>query len=388
MSEYQYYEFRAIDRMLDQDDMDALRAISTRAEITATSLTNTYHYGDFKGNIHALMDRYFDAFVYVANWGTRQLILRIPRSLLDPKIIQDYGVAAEFLELKARKDHVLLDFQSDEEGGGEWTEGEPWMPALVPLRDEIMRGDYRALYLGWLASIWVGECHDEDEVEFKNQVEPPVPPGLGKLSEPLRSLAEFLRIDPEMIEAAAQGSEGEAPAGPSRHEFARWVKKLPVVDKDDCLMRLIDGERDLLILADLTRRFREATNPKPGPCTADPNRRTVAQLLDIRTQLVEEKKRQADKKSAQEKAARDRKRSQELDQLARRETAAWREVDQLLATTSQENYDRALELIIDLRDLARRDGRYPEVVARLKDLRQTHRKKPSLIRRFDQKKLE
>ena len=49
MSEYQYYEFRAIDRPLDRKEMDELRALSTRAEITPTSFTNTYHWGDFKG---------------------------------------------------------------------------------------------------------------------------------------------------------------------------------------------------------------------------------------------------------------------------------------------------------------------------------------------------
>ena len=69
MSEYQYYEFRAIDRPLDEDQIDELRELSSRAEITATSFTNTYNYGDFRGKPLALMDRYFDAFVYVAPKG-------------------------------------------------------------------------------------------------------------------------------------------------------------------------------------------------------------------------------------------------------------------------------------------------------------------------------
>jgi hypothetical protein len=34
MSEYQYYDFRAIDKPLDQDEMDDLRSVSSRAEIT------------------------------------------------------------------------------------------------------------------------------------------------------------------------------------------------------------------------------------------------------------------------------------------------------------------------------------------------------------------
>ena len=42
MSEYQYYEFQAIDRPLGGADQEALRALSTRARITATSFTNSY----------------------------------------------------------------------------------------------------------------------------------------------------------------------------------------------------------------------------------------------------------------------------------------------------------------------------------------------------------
>jgi hypothetical protein len=42
MSEYQYYEFQAIDRPLDRTAQEALRSISSRARITATSFTNHY----------------------------------------------------------------------------------------------------------------------------------------------------------------------------------------------------------------------------------------------------------------------------------------------------------------------------------------------------------
>ena len=50
MSEYQYYEFQAIDRPLTSRQMDELRKLSTRAEITPTSFTNEYHWGDFRGD--------------------------------------------------------------------------------------------------------------------------------------------------------------------------------------------------------------------------------------------------------------------------------------------------------------------------------------------------
>jgi hypothetical protein len=37
MSEYQYYEFQAIDRPLTESEMEKLRSFSTRARITPTS---------------------------------------------------------------------------------------------------------------------------------------------------------------------------------------------------------------------------------------------------------------------------------------------------------------------------------------------------------------
>ena len=91
MSEYQYYEFRS-DRPArsTEEQMAELRRLSTRAEITPTSFTNTYHWGDFKGDPRKLMHEYFDAFVYVANWGTHRLMFRIPGNLLDAETAPAY----------------------------------------------------------------------------------------------------------------------------------------------------------------------------------------------------------------------------------------------------------------------------------------------------------
>ena len=61
MSEYQYYEFVAIDRPLTAKQMAALRAISTRAEITSSRFQNEYQWGDLKADPAKLMERYFDA---------------------------------------------------------------------------------------------------------------------------------------------------------------------------------------------------------------------------------------------------------------------------------------------------------------------------------------
>ena len=69
MSEYQYYEFLALDRPLTDKQRAELRSLSTRAEITATRFVNEYHWGDLKGDPQKMAERYFDAFLHLANWG-------------------------------------------------------------------------------------------------------------------------------------------------------------------------------------------------------------------------------------------------------------------------------------------------------------------------------
>ena len=83
MSEYQYYAFQALDRRLGEAEREALRVLSTRARITATSFTNHYEWGDFKGDPRRLMERCFDLHLYLANWGTRRLMMRLPKRLLE-----------------------------------------------------------------------------------------------------------------------------------------------------------------------------------------------------------------------------------------------------------------------------------------------------------------
>jgi len=88
VSEYQYYELRAIDRPLTKKEMAALRSVWTRAAITTTNVTNHHEWGDLKANPSKLLEKYFDAFVYVANWGTHAFHIRLPQESVDYKLQQ------------------------------------------------------------------------------------------------------------------------------------------------------------------------------------------------------------------------------------------------------------------------------------------------------------
>ena len=119
MSEYQYYEFQAIDRPLTAKEMEELRSHSTRARITPTSFVNDYAWGDFKGDEDAWMAKYFDAFLYLANWGTHVLKLRLPSFLLASKTAKAYcGGASTFVGEKSGK--INLSFVSEDAEGGDW----------------------------------------------------------------------------------------------------------------------------------------------------------------------------------------------------------------------------------------------------------------------------
>ena len=47
-------------------------------------------WGDFRGDPRKMMEQYFDAHLYFANWGTRRLMLRVPRAALDTKTAEQY----------------------------------------------------------------------------------------------------------------------------------------------------------------------------------------------------------------------------------------------------------------------------------------------------------
>ena len=93
---------------------------------------------------------------------------------------------------------VLTISLGEQEPTDEWVEGGDWLSALTPLRNDILLGDTRALYLAWLANV--------ESADLVNELEPPLPAGLGKLTTPLNRLARFLEIDPHLLKAAAASS--------------------------------------------------------------------------------------------------------------------------------------------------------------------------------------
>jgi hypothetical protein len=374
MSEYQYYEFQAIDRLLTAKEQATLRKFSSRATITSNRFAVDYSWGDFKGNAAEWMENHFDAFLHLANWGTHELMLRLPRSVLSLEMAEEY-CAGDFASVRATSDSVILLFQSDDEGGGEWIdEDNDTLASLLPVRAELASGDLRALYLAWLGCAQARELEDES-------AEPPCPPGLGDLSPALEAFARFLRIDEDLIEAAAAGSPELGATDDAA--LAAWVAALPEAEKTALLVRLVGGA-EAHLRGELLRRFRDS---RAGQAPAGTTKaRTVGELLKAAESRAEERYRQEAEHAARENARSEREaaevRERHLRALAKREAEAWREIDALIATKQPKKYDEAVALLRDLRDVCARAGRLHEATKRIAYLREEHAHKPSLVARF------
>jgi hypothetical protein len=207
MSEYQYYEFLALDQPLTAKQRAELRSISSRAEITATRFVNEYQWGDLKGNPLQMVKRYFDAFLYLANWGTRQVMFRLPHGVLDPETAGQY-CGTDTSSLIQAGSHLILSLCiNPEEADDDWVEPGGQLAAMVQARSELAAGDLRLLYLAWLLALQSDEVEDEE-------TEPPVPAGLGSLSAGLQAITDFFGIDEDLIAVAAASSPDiEEPAG-------------------------------------------------------------------------------------------------------------------------------------------------------------------------------
>ncbi len=198
MSEYQYYEWQTIDRALTAAEQAAVNELSSHIEVTSTHAWVEYHWSNFKHDPKQVLARHFDAFLYYANWGCQRLAFRFPKGLLDEQALQPY-LWEYCAELESVGDALILDISYPDEDGGNYFEGEARLSGLAPLRDDLLAGDYRMLYLTWLMA---AAANDIDE-----ELEPPVPPGLKELSAPLAEFVRFFQLDPFLVQAAAETSE-------------------------------------------------------------------------------------------------------------------------------------------------------------------------------------
>lgn len=374
MSEYQYYEFQAIDRPLTEKEQAYIASLSRRVELTPGRAVFTYSFSDFPADAKSILLKYFDAMLYLANWGTRQVAFRFPRSVVDPGILKPYCLE-DRITVRATKDYVLLDIMENSEDGDSWVEGEGWLPLLALLRQDVLQGDLRVLYLAWLHAVSFEMTYEEeDRKDMGQQLEPPVPGGLQSLTQPLKKFVEFFDMDEDWIAAAAQESPAAAVI---EQDVEELITQLTEAERQAFLVKLARGGPN--VEGQLTKRLRELSAGRQGVPAAPP-RRTVADLLTAALEQSRQRQERQRQKAEREKMKR-------LKELSKKEPQVWKEVLALVEERKAKAYDEATRLLLQLKELADYTGARDSFTGRLNELCENSRKRPAFLARLKGAKL-
>ncbi len=361
MSEFQYYEWITLDRPLTSSERAAVNKLSSHIDVSSTRAQVDYSWGDFKHDPIKVLAKYFDAFLYASNWGSMQLAFRYPAGLLDERALQPYYMN-EVINLTRIDDSLIVEFGFDDEEGGDWIEAEGVLGALAPLRADLLAGDYRVLYLAWLQA---AALEGDDE-----EMEPPVPHGLGELNDQLSTFVQFFGLDPHLVQAAA--SRSETLASVPVPALDALIEHLPRAECNDWLQRLASDEP--LLSLQLNRRLHELDAPAAAPAPAAPVR-TIGALHAAAAALENaENKRKRIAAAAQHK--------KELEALAARASQAWQEVDVFMEKKSAFAYDSAVELLLKLREVAVMQNDLPAFTARMAKVQERYARRPAFQERL------
>lgn len=376
MSEYQYYEFVAIDRPLTRNEMAELRSRSSRATITATSFVNEYNWGDLKADPVDWMRRYFDAFVYTANWCSCRLSLRLPHDAFDRAELKRFATKYA-LTIDDSGTHWIIDWSLNEGQDYERFDmetGQGWMGRLMPLRDELLRGDQRPLYLGWLTGVSAGEVGD-------NAVEPEVPPGMSQLSAAQQALVEFLEIDPDLVSAAAAGSQEIEDYWHDDDSIEVWVAELRRHEIETVFNLLLQGasqQAERRVKSEFLAWLKESGSRESSPAKL----RKVAELRALAKEAEKLRLECEEKERARQEAERRKQREAYLLTLAADFDRHWNAIHQHAERGTASGYDEAKRAIVDLADAYALASDRKAFDKALRRFMVRHAKRGALVRRL------
>jgi hypothetical protein len=255
----------------------------------------------------------------------------------------------------------------------DWDDGSGWLSSLSPLRADVLAGDLRLFYIVWLSAV------DDDRLP-DDAVEPL--PGLGPLTGPLESVADFLGIDADLVTAAAERSWEGGDTVISAAAKREMLEAMPEGEKAEFLLRVIEG--DPHVAAELKRQLRERNQAPPVAArTAGHLRERAREIHEARERAAAER-REAERRRLARATARARR--ARLDALKRRGESVWHEVEKEIQRRNGPGYVRAEGLLADLKTIAEGEGTLNDFARRLEALRERHGTKGKFIERL--KRLE
>jgi hypothetical protein len=365
MSEYQYYEWQTIDRPLTARELTGVNGLSSHMDtVTSTQAIVTYSWGDFKHEPKQVLQKYFDAFLYDSNFGVRELMFRLPKDLVDVQLFESYLIEDHITLEEHGKYYVLHIEMNDEADFFEWVESEGTLGQLIPLREQLLQGDVRMLYLAWLKMISMNERE-----EWEDKVQPPIPAGLKKMNASLQAFAEFFEIDSHLITAAAQAS-GPIKSTPETN-FKSALAKLTRAEVDAHLLQIVRNEPGAVL--SLKKRLTQLSGGKQSP--PPQSTRAVGELFALAEKIENDAKRKVREEAEYN-------RIQRLEKLAQNEEPNWVYVEKLLNQKHGSAYDEATKLLVELRNMSEFKQRKNKFTDRFKSICGKYGKSVALMDRF------
>jgi hypothetical protein len=194
-------------------------------------------------------------------------------------------------------------------------------------------------------------------------------------------LVEFLRVDIDLL-AEAVSKSPPAPAAPPPGDLEKWVLSLPVGEKDSILARLAAGEGSYL-RAELVRNFQLASAPKFEAVAGGRTYRELLDAAEARGQIrVREEQARAAAEAERRRRAEAEAREKYLATPSGKEEQLWKEIEQQIELSLAGPYARAVELLVDLRDLSVRQKDEAAFAERFNTLMEKNPKRAGLRKRL------
>nr|WP_283106234.1 hypothetical protein [Shewanella saliphila] len=220
-----------MDGYLDAKAQQALRTISSRAEISATSFQVYYNYGDLKAEPFELMLKYFDIGFYYANWGSIDAYIKLPAGTLPDALLcfSSYGLHVhenDEWQLLIFSIEEYYDYFDDEDADG-------FFNNLAALRSGLMQGDWRLVYFMWLKAFdFNGEVESVPLIQFDFE----------HLSEEVEGFAALYDIPLALVKALAMvlNEQPRHQAKQTQFQFDAWLHNLSEAEKDTLLRKLFE----------------------------------------------------------------------------------------------------------------------------------------------------
>lgn len=355
MGTFQGYKFRAVDKSLTSQERKAVGSLSSRSEVTANSASFVYHYGDFRGNPMNVLREYFDLHIYFTNWGTKQLMIKFPIDLVDYWALKKYEIDASdystcSLSLNKSSKHIIIDLEWNEEEGGGWMDMDDYdLSDFIAIREAILEGDYSALYLFWLklSKIKFDSEFDEydefdefdDEEDFNKKTKtPPIPSKLPRRLNELEPFIQFFEIEKDLVGAAVLAAQ-KVVTKEVKINYNILLQEMSETDKDTFLMQVLDGESRMDIK--LKKYLDNLANTT----------KNVEQHIDLQDVWDLQSTAKTNRINAEKQEA-ERLHLLKVKKTEREATQIWESVFYNLDRKTGKSYDLAVEMLVDLKDLA------------------------------------